>query len=247
MPRKSKKDKFVENDYFNQLDKKANYISKKLSESKNISCKRHATKVILCTINDIYNSQIFKEDNFEYSLHSPVPEILEFFIARILYFYSKEKGKEWKIYSNIKYNGVKPDIRIESNDKTLAIIEIKTTVGSCQCLFSKKIYNRETESKLKTHPDIVIDNLIKQLHKYEETFKTKNIFVLVPTLKAAYRERDSEKVEDYRKWFNKKTDYPKNNLILLSNNLKLDLSKDLINQSLSPSEDFEKFIKKLNR
>ena len=115
-------------DYYALLDNKAKTISKKLSKNNPV------TQEILKALNEMYKSvdceKDFINNSFECAYHGPVTPEFEFFVSRILYHYSKIKKLEWKIYLRRQSKGKDgklhvPDIRIEKNNKTIAIIEIK--------------------------------------------------------------------------------------------------------------------------
>ena len=239
------------NDY---LNKKANNIAWILSSKKNV------TKLILDCIGELYEAanleKNYPENNFEAAYHNPITSDLEFLIARILAYYSKRKHLGWKVYLRKQYKKTAPDIRIEKKRKTIAIIEIKAKVGWMQTVFSKETYKKELK-RYKTgagpDPKELIKRAANQIKKYHKTFKIppSRIYVLLPALKEAHRKKSKQGVNDYRDFFLKKTGLPKNNLIIMSENLMLSLDgkpKDITaRRDYNETRQFEDFVSEISK
>ena len=218
--------------------------------------KRPITNLLLKYINELYNSArldaSFKNKNFESAYHNPISSDLEFLVARILYHYSIYKKLNWKIYLRRQVGKTAPDIRIDKNGKTIAIVEIKAKAGWIQSFFSvekfRKDMKRFKEGKTKKHPNELLKVVKKQFKKYYQEFNIKpdKIFVLLPTWALVHRKKSTLRVKDYYKEFAKNSGLPKDNLILLSNNLLLNLSSNSVKQYL-PTDRFERFIGKISK
>jgi uncharacterized protein (UPF0305 family) len=235
--------------FYQTIDEKADDIAKKISNNENV------TSDILQFINEIYNEvasykEHFHDDNkFEVAYHEPITSYLEFFIARILYHFSEIKKLGWKIYLRRqvgkKPNRVAPDIRIEKNGKTIAIIEIKAKVGWAQGMFSEERFKKYEEKSEKT-----INEFRRTLEKYKNLFNIdySQIFLLIPSLREAHKKIHNESFEDHINWTSKKTGLSKENIIVLSENLELELEeKEVDRNELFPTNRFENMIKKLER
>jgi hypothetical protein len=235
--------------FYQMIDEKANEIAKKISNNEKV------TSDILQFINEIYNEvasykEHFHDDNkFEVAYHEPITPYLEFFIARILYHLSEIKKLGWKIYLRRqvgkKPNRVVPDIRIEKNGKTIAIIEIKAKVGWAQGMFSEEIFN-----KYKKESSNIINWFIETLEKYKNLFNIdySHIFLLIPSLKEAHKKTSKESFKKHINRTSKSTRLSKENIIVLSENLELELEeKEVDPDELFPTNRFEKMIKKLER
>jgi hypothetical protein len=234
--------------FYQTIDEKANEIAKKISNNGNV------TSDILRFINEIYievasYKEHFHDDKFESAYHEPITSYLEFFIARILYHFSEIKKLGWKIYLRRqvgkKPNRVAPDIRIEKNGKTIAIIEIKAKVGWAQGMFSEQRFE-----KYKEKSGEIINKFRETLDKYKNLFNIdySQIFLLIPSLREAHKKIHNESFEDHINWASKVTGLSKENIIVLSRNLELELEeKEVDPNELSPTYYFEKMIKKLER
>ena len=242
----------LKKDYYEYLDRKAKYVADKLSKSQPV------TNLILDYTKELYNSAKIEIDNFnnkkfESAYHNPISSELEFLIARILYHYSNSNKLNWKIYLRRQINKATPGIGIESNIKTLAIIEIKAKAGWIQPLFSKKRYQKDKkklkEGRSSFNPEELINKTKTRLKKYCQTYniEPKQIFVILPSLERVHRKTLTEKLEDYEKWFAKSSELPKENFILLSKNLNLDLSSNPKRKEYKPTKRFERLISLLSR
>ena len=240
----------LKQDYYLYLDRKARYIASQLCESKEVS------KLLLDYIEELYESAKagnFENDKFESAYHNPISSDLEFLIARILYHYSNQKRLNWKIYLRRQVGKTAPDIRVESNNKTIAVIEVKAKAGWIQPFFSKERYKKDikklNEGKSKFDPREQIKKVRNQLKKYctEYDIKPKQVFVLLPSLILVHRKKSPQTIQDYEKQFTKNSGLLKKNLLLLSFNLVLDLSSNPKRKDYSPTKRFEDFISSLRK
>lgn len=213
--------------------------------------------MLLDYISELYDSvkveKNFTNKKFESAYHAPVTSDLEFLIARILYHYSKIKNLDWKIYLRRQKKKTAPDIRIDKNNKTIAIVEIKARAGWIQPFFSKEREKKDIRKLKKGTSKFDPKDLIKkqksQLSKYIKTFKInkEQIFMLLPTLSGVHRKTSNRKFSDYEKDFVRNSGLKKENFILLSKNLILDLDPECKRKDYQPTDRFEKFIKKLKK
>lgn len=239
----------LKQNYFTEIDNKSKYLAKRLSASKKIS------KQILEFIIELYDSENesnnnFNKDNYKSSGHQPITSDFEFFISRILYYYSKINKLNWEISlrcsqqdKNTKKQ-VQPDILIRRKNKIIAILEIKVKAGYMQCVFSKIREKKDIEKGYNTKE--IIDKTKSQLKKYSklESCGKKKIFVLLPTFALVSRKNNAETADNFRSQFAKNTRLNKDNLIILSKNKDLDLSKS--NGNLDATGEFERFIKNIS-
>lgn len=242
----------IKKKYYQILDKKSRYIANRLRKGNEV------TKVLLDYIQELYMSEnnlktyYFEDKIFEYAYHQPITSDLEFLIARILFNYSKIKGLKWEIYLRRQENSITPDIRIKKGGKVLAVIEIKAAVGFMRHLFNKEIYKKELQ-KYKEHisnksPYDSIVRLRKKLLSYakESNIKLNRVFVLIPTLRAAHRKKSDLEIDDYIEQFSKATKIPKENLIILSENLKTGIKRAKRND-YKQTTGFEDFIEIISK
>ncbi len=234
--------------YYDSIDK----MAKKIAD--NFVAGSFISEEILKFINELYLSakveQSFKSSLFETAYHTPISSELEFYIARIFYHLSELKRKDWKILLRRQQGKTAPDIRIEKGGKTIAIVEIKAKAGWIQPFFSEQRYNVDKERFEKGSsfdPDALIVKSREQLTKYFQVFAITNddIFLLLPTLALVHRKKYNTTLEEYRNYFSQTSGFPKENLILLSENKLLDLSLAVEGKELSPTRDFEKLLEKL--
>jgi len=80
---------------------------------------------------------------FESAYHNAISSDCEFLISRVLYYFAHFKKLDWKIYLRRQFKGTAPDIRTESGNKTIVIIEIKSKAGWIQSIFSKERYRKQ--------------------------------------------------------------------------------------------------------
>lgn len=138
---------------------------------------------------------------------------------------------------------VVPDIKIEKNEKIVAIIEIKAKAGWMQSFFFKEIKSRKNKESIEKNRD--------QLLKYANIkgSSRNKVFVFLPTFIHVSRRRHELGVQQYRNGFAKNSTLRKSNLITLSSNPFLnlaDLNEDKKNNQFNPTDDFEEFIKALS-
>lgn len=240
----------LKQNYLKEIDYQSKYIVKRLISGKLV------TTNILNFIIELYNTEqetkIFEiKDKFIYSGHQAITSDFEFFISRILYHYSKEAGKDWEISLRKSIQDkktkkqVQPDILIRKKGKIIAILEIKVKAGYMQCFFSKIREKKDIDKGYNTKE--LINKIKSQLKKYSklENCGKDKVFVLLPTFALVSRKTNSEEIFDFKMQFEKNSGLEKSNLIILSNNKDLDLSNPK-EERLDPSNDFERFIKKIS-
>lgn len=236
-------------DYYTCIDTKSKEIAYSASKNQDISEKT------LKFISEIYQSvnveSMFHNDHFDSAYHLAITPLVEFFIARIFYHYSESEKLNWNINLRRQKNKTVPDIRIfhKENNKeiTIAIIEIKVRVSWMQACFSE--YRAKSDEKKRQEGHGNIDSIIdfqNQIEKYLTTYKITRdqFFVFIPTLNGAYKPISNKNIEDYKKWFYSVADLKEENLILLSNNPRLNLEKDSFGDTQA-TRNFEKMLKSL--
>lgn len=233
--------------YYQEIDDNAKAIAKDFVRQLPITDK------ILNAIIAMYQSakveQEFKDDFFETAYHSPITGELEFFISRILYHLSKSLNQDWKILLRRQEKKTAPDIRLVKDNKTFAIIEVKAKAGWIQPFLSPERYQNDKRrlqnGKSNFDPDSVIASSKNQLKKYFDTFgiTNKDVFLFLPTLALVHRKKYTTDLKGYFEYFATTSGLPKDNLILLSENKRLDLSYKT--KDLSPTDNFEKLLTKL--
>lgn len=215
------------------------------------------TAKILRTIVELYSSaqveQLLKDEYFEAAYHAPVTGELEFFISRILFYYSESNKLQWKIHLRKQKSKVAPDIRISKNGETISVIEIKAKGGWIQPFLSLERYERDV-AKYNTgnyhmNPEEVITKQRLQLSKYESKFglQKNDIYYFLPTLALVHREKYASTISDYYEYFSSTSYLPKENFILLSNNRRLDLSSKPNLDNLEPTDNFERMIREISK
>lgn len=235
--------------YYKFLDLKAQSISEKIKT-------KSASNELLNLIIELYESakaelNFTNADEFESAYHSPITSEFEFVISRILFHYSKVNNLGWKVLLRKQIAKTAPDIRIEKGSKTVAVIEIKVKAGWIQPFLSQDRFDNDSvrykNKKSKSNPVELVDKLKNQLLKYKNVFdlEMENIFFLLPTLDNVHRLHYNKELLDYVEYFEKTSGLPADNLILLSKNMKLDLSKPGNNPSLEPTTGFERMMNTL--
>jgi hypothetical protein len=232
----------------NELDRRAKLLAREATVGKMI------TPRIMTTINELYLSakveQISMGENFESAYHTAITGELEFFIARIHSHYSTVRKLEWKILLRRQESKSVPDIRIVRGEKTLAIIEIKAKGGWIQPFFSEDRYLRDKERFDKGasfNPDEMIRKEKEKLEKNQVKFNLErgDIYFLLPTLTLVHRKKYSATFDDYQNYFERTSGLPKQNYILLSKSLRLNLSGKFDQDNLQPTNDFERMLNEL--
>lgn len=233
----------------NEIDKQAQTLAIKFIEGKSI------TEDILKTIIELYSSaQIERELSdayFETAYHTPVTGELEFYIARTIFHFSKIQDLGWKILLRKQENKVAPDIRILKNGETISIIEIKAKGGWIQPFLSPERYEKDKHKFDNGHsynPDDLVQKFRSQLSKYTEKFNlTKNdIYFFLPTLALVHRKKYKSNLSDYYNYFSITSELPKENFIILSENLRLDLAHKPDIQALNSTNNFERMLQSLS-
>ena len=241
----------IRKEYYRYINKKARHLGYSLTNNKPVS------KLILDYIAELYESaklvESYENNNFESAYHNPITSDLEFLIARTLIHYSNQNKLNWKIYLRRQVRKTAPDIRVDLNGKTIAILEIKAKAGWIQPVFSKERYEKDI-NKLRSgmsnfDPKELIKKVKRKLTKYCSAFNISNdrVFVLLPSMKLVHRKKSNLTVKDYCKQFAKNSGLPISNLILLSNNASLDMSEKPSRSEYQVTDNFEYFIEKLTK
>jgi hypothetical protein len=166
-------------------------------------------------------------------------------VARILYHYSSFNGSGWKVLLRRQVNKTAPDIRVEVQGKTIAVVEVKAKAGWIQPFFSAERYALD-EAKFAEggdlNPEVLVQGVRKQLDKYREAFGLTegDVFMLLPTLALVHRKKSETDLSGYLKNFESNSGLPAENLILLSSNIQLDLSYKV--GDLEPTNGFERLL-----
>ena len=241
----------LKKNYFLYLDGKARHLAHLFIKRK------HGTPLLLDYIGELYDSaksdSAFKSNKFEVAYHNPISSELEFLIARVFFHYSNLKGFGWKIYLRRQFGKTAPDIRIEKGDKTIAIIEIKAKAGWIQPFFNSdrmgEDLSRWRSGKSDFNPKELIKRVQNQFQKYNKEYgiRPERVFILLPTLIHTHRKGSRRRMVDYESDFSKNSRLPKTNLILLSNNLSLDLSKNSDGSKYEPTKKLEHLFEILGK
>ncbi|TCK98052.1 hypothetical protein EDC19_0467 [Natranaerovirga hydrolytica] len=236
----------VKEEYNNSIDKEAEKIAELYLKDNMI------TYNVLSFIHQLYSSaklNQYDNEQFASAYHNPITSDVEFYISRIIFHIIKKKELNWKISLRKQKNKCAPDIRIDYNNETKFIIEIKVKAGWIQQIFSRKRYEhdmkRYEENLIDVSPDKRVTEVRNQFDKYQKAFNigSSKIFVLVSTLSDVHRKKyDYLNVNDYKHSFIRHTDLPFNNLVVLSNNLNIDISKEENISIYEPSSDLEKML-----
>jgi hypothetical protein len=241
----------IKKNYYDTLDHLAKDTSSSLTQGLPV------TENILNAIIGMYSAakveSIYEEKNrFESAYHAPITSEFEFYVARIMYHYSLMKKLEWHVFLRRQLNKTAPDVRIEIGNRTVAIIEIKARGGWIQPFLSRDRYEadkRKLHAKKSLYdPDDTIRKLKGQLSKYGDCFHVPRdaIFFLLPTLTLVHRTKYPSKIGNYYANFANTSGLPRGNLILLSENLKLDLSHPIIT-NMMPTDAFERMVRQVER
>lgn len=234
----------LKENWYKAIDKEASKQALQLSQGELI------TEDTLLFIHFLYQSmqieqQSFTDDNFESAYHPPITPDFEFLLARLFYHYGKIMGLQWKVLLRRQKQRSAPDIVVQNNQKTIAIIEIKAKAGWIQSQFSKNITDKfeatYNEGSSDFDPNAFNNRVKKQFEKYCQTYDTNldQIYLLLPSLNEVHRKRSKQQVADYRHHFCGISGIPESNFILLSNNLKLNLSRSPLKESLIPTDQLE--------
>ena len=166
-------------DYYKELDKAAQGVAESFIKGNVISKKiLRDTYVYLSNSTSIANLD-FYDKFFKSSFQEFISIDIEFYIARILYHIAKLKEKKWEILLKKPVEGVLPDIRIISSDKTIAVIDINIIE------WVRSFFLGEFDKKL---PPISSEKLLREIRekqvKYIHAFdvKEEEVFVIMPAL-----------------------------------------------------------------
>jgi|SRR5208283_900266 len=236
-------------EYYESIDAKSKELAHSASENQKISA--NAIKFI----NEIYQSVKTENksdgDHFDSAYHLTITPFVEFFIARIFYHYSEYNDLKWYIKLRRQEKKTVPDIRIyqkvNAKERTIALIEIKTRVSWMQACFSE--YRSKKDEKYRQEKGSDVNSIKKfqeQIQKYLDTYHIteEQFFVFIPTLSGAYKPTIEADIEKYKMWFYRMMNLKEENLILLSNNPRLNLDKDNIGD-LQATQNLELLLKSL--
>ena len=240
----------LKEDYLWYLDHRARHLAGTFKRRSKV------TPLLLKYIAELYRAahlELKNGEDFKAAYHAPVTADLEFLIARFLLHYSHLKKRQWKIYLRSGKKTV-PDIRIEKDGATLAIIELKAKAGWMQYFLSedrfKEDLRRFKEKKSKFDPREGVKQMRQQLRKYSSAYglSPEGVFMLLPTLALVDRVKYGRKFKDYKKTFVKHSRLPADNLIILSKNPRLDLSNPrVLGKTAQSTRELERFMKKITR
>ncbi len=242
----------IKKHYYTYLDTKAKHIAKQLTFSKKV------TPLVIKYVAELYEvAQIvgrdFSSDHFHSAYHEPILSDLEFLIARSLYYFSWFKKLNWDISLRKQSQKTVPDVLIKKNDIPIAIVEIKAAAGWIQPFFSSERVAKDKlrlESKASDFdPDISIKRIKDQLDKYEKVYgiPSTRIFLFLPTLAHVHRKKSKRVLRNYQNDFIRNSGLNKDNLIILSANLSLNLGFPQLRKDYKPTDYFERFIKKIEK
>ncbi len=243
----------LKKNYYSHLDKKARCVAGKLACNK-----KGVTELLIDDIIELYVSAKVEEDfhnkSFDSAYYNPITSELEFLIARILYHYSAIKELGWKVYLRKQYKKTVPDVRVDKNGKTIALIEIKAAIGFMQAVFSKKQYEKDLKSykagERKYDPKTGVKEFKAQIKKHLKAHDILKdaFFLFLPSLAHAHRKFYGLPVQDYEKWFAKCSGLAPANFILLSRNLEFYPSNNSTERTLyKPTSKFERMIRKIEK
>jgi len=198
---------------------------------------------IIKLYNDVSEEKKFNDEYFQSAYQMSVTPLFEFYLGRLFFHYFKIRGIEAVVYLRKQTQKCAPDIRIEQKGKTKAIIEVKIKGGWIQPFFSQERYDNDIEKKNNNirdfNPQEIVDKQNDQINKYNEIFGNPLVFVLLPTFNMIHRKKYKATIESYKIVFHKRTGLPKKNLVVLSKNLILNLSKAKKTDNLDLTNDFE--------
>lgn len=233
----------LKKDFYNELDSAAKGIAAAIDGYS-------ASQKILDTIHSLYNSaqteRLFKSNLFDCAYHNPITSEFEFLIARTLGYYIPESA----IWLRRQQNKIAPDVCVRYNDLPVAVVEIKSKAGWIQPFFSNEREKKDA-AKFKNgaeyDPKAQIEKIRGQLLKYSDKLgiDKKMTFMLLPTLAHVHRKKSTRKLGDYFSDFARNSHLPKENLILLSANMSLDLARKCSPADYMPTKQFEDFAKVL--
>lgn len=242
MPSESKRKLFV------VLDRRARRIAGLARSGKNVT--RYLLKLIHQLYEGAKSERKFQNQRFECAYHNPITSELEFLIARTIY----HTNPRLKVYLRRQVDKMAPDIRIERGGRTVAVIELKSKAGWIQPFFSADREVRDQKKfeeggKSAVAPKVKIAGVREQLLKYVGAFRIRKsqVFMLLPSLAHVHRKRSTRKLRDYRRDFARNSTLSRDNLILLSNLLTLDLSLEGNSRCYEPTDRLERFLGRIRR
>lgn len=235
--------KDMKKEYYSKLDEKAKAYAELSKQGKPF------TSLLLEDIHSLYMSakveSDFKDSRFECAYHNPITSEFEFLVSRIVY----HRYPDLSVYLRRQVNGTAPDIRMERSGKTVAIIEIKAKAGWMQAFFSKEreaaYLQKLAQGKSNKDPRKQIAEIRNQLLKYSTSYKIgkDRIFMLLPTFALVHRKKSQRTMSDYLADFEANSTLSKDNLLIMSNNLRLDLGKEKLDQTrINPTDRMENFL-----
>jgi hypothetical protein len=235
--------------YYDELDRIAEVAATCSLDDAQIS------EAILRTLGELYVAakveKEFENAFFETAYHSPVTSELEFFIARILYHYSVVNDRGWKVLLRRQERKTAPDIRLTKGGITFAVIEIKAKAGWMQGFFSPEKFAKDKakfdSKEWAFDPGAGNEKSRDQLEKYFSTFGIgpEQVFLLLPTLALVHQKKSKMDLVGYYEYFSQTSGLPSENLVLLSGNMRLDLSYNL--GDLLPTGNFERMLGLLDK
>ena len=175
-------------DYYKELDEVAQDVAESFVKGNAISKKiLRDTFIYLSNSSSITNID-FCDKFFESSFQEFISIDVEFYIARILYHVVKLKEKKWKILLKRPIEGVLPDIRIVSSDKTIAVIDINII----EWVRSNLLGGFDKELPPNSYEKLLREIREKQA-KYIDVFdvKKEEVFVIMPALSVFRKEGTS--------------------------------------------------------
>ena len=103
---------------------------------------------------------------------------------------------------------------------------------------------RLKQGKSNFDPNDLIKSMKGKFKKYSEKYGVtpNQVFMLLPSLMHVHRKKSHRKLKDYETDFENNSGLPKKNLILLSTNLLLDLSRPKKEKEYEPTTRFEKLV-----
>jgi len=224
-----------------------------------LSANRPVCEKLMLLIHELYESAKVSEYNkkgqYSSAYHNPITGDFEFIVSRTLSHYSDLNKLNWTISLRRQSNGCTPDVRVEIANETVFIIEIKVKAGWIQTLFSPRAYQNEMK-KFKNgnaaNPQEIIAGFRAQFAKYSDSFNSKrsiDVYCLLPTMTHVHRIRTTEiyTLDDYREFFAANSGLAKENLIMLSSNLTLNLSGEITRVELKATRELDKMIVRMKR
>lgn len=147
-----------------------------------------------------------------------------------------------------------PDVRVTKNGKTIALVEIKAKIGWMQPVFSGEIFKKDMarlkSKKSQYSPKSTVDAFKGQVRKHCRAHKVPKdaFFLLLPSLSNAHRTGSKEKLKDHEAHFVKSSGLPKENFVLLSENLEFHLGDNSVGRKEYKTTDrFERMVERVEK